>query len=90
MAHEGARAKKNVAMCSHDHVAAACMRQGLRRHALQNQITAQIAVHNADIANLDPRVAKYEGLLVIDDVAKTITIPADYKLVVQGAFEQGV
>ena len=57
---------------------------------LQNQITTQINAHNADIGNLDPRVAKYEGLLVIDEAAKTITIPADYKLVVQGAFEQGV
>mmetsp|Transcript_2767 Transcript_2767/g.5269 ORF Transcript_2767/g.5269 Transcript_2767/m.5269 type:complete len:225 (-) Transcript_2767:316-990(-) len=56
---------------------------------LQNQISTQIAQHNTDIANLDPRVALYESKLVIDEVNKTITIPADYKLIVLGDFQNG-
>lgn len=56
---------------------------------IKQQITDQIAKHNTDIANLDPRVAKFESKLIIDDTTKTITIPSDYTLVILGAVDVG-
>lgn len=56
---------------------------------IKQQITDQIAQHNTDIANLDPRVTSIESKLQIDDLAKTITIPSDYRLVILGAFDIG-
>ena len=56
---------------------------------IEAKIDAQISAHNTDIANLDPRVASLEGVFAVDPVNKTITVPADYNLVVLGDFNQG-
>lgn len=56
---------------------------------LQTQISNQIAKHNTDIANLDPRVATLESKFIVDSINKTITIPEDYKFVILGSLEQG-
>lgn len=56
---------------------------------IQNTISAQIDDFNQHTANILPRVDDIEAKFTIDNVAKTITIPADYKLIVLGEFEQG-
>jgi len=57
---------------------------------LQNQITSAVNLHNLDLDNALPRISTLESSFVIDDVAHTITIPAGYKFIVEGDFQNGV
>jgi hypothetical protein len=57
---------------------------------LQAQITAAVLEHNEELGNIPTVVADFQSKFVIDETNQTITVPAGYKFIVAGDFQNGL
>lgn len=60
-----------------------------RDNDIDQKIADAVVLEQQRFDNQEPRLQLIESKLIIDEVNKTITIPADYTLVVSGSLTQG-